>query len=140
MAYDETRRQIVLFGGLSLPAGTNPNDTWVWDGTNWSELSPATSPSARAYTGMVYDAARGGLVLFGGENTSGGHLNDTWVWDGTTWTQRAVSGPSPRAPSTMACDVARGVTVLFGGYDGGINGETWEWDGTAWTVWATGTG
>jgi hypothetical protein len=33
---------------------------------------------------MTHDAARGEVILFGG-NGARGALGDTWTWDGTTW-------------------------------------------------------
>jgi hypothetical protein len=93
MAYDAARAEVVLFGGCC--SGGLLNDTWIWDGTTWTEQHPTTSPSARSGMGMAYDAARGEVVLFGGYN--GGLLNDTWTWDGTTWTeQHPTTSPSAR--------------------------------------------
>lgn len=45
MAYDSVRGQVVLFGGTI--AQNNPvelNDTWLWDGVNWTEAFPQSSP------------------------------------------------------------------------------------------------
>ncbi len=55
----------MLFGGDD-PSGNYLGDTWTWDGTTWTELAPATSPSARADASMAYDPATAQLVLFGG--------------------------------------------------------------------------
>jgi hypothetical protein len=85
MAYDAARGQVVLFGGSCSSGGLN--DTWVWDGANWVQKFPATSPPARWAHAMAYDAARGQVVLFGGTGSSF-FLNDTWVWDGTNWVQK----------------------------------------------------
>ena len=41
---------------------------------------------------MVYDAARGRVVLFGG-SLSGPALADTWEWDGVSWRSRAQAWP-----------------------------------------------
>ena len=89
---------------------------------------------------LVYDSARGVLVLFGGFywNPDTGDivlLGDTWEYDGVNWVQRSpASNPSARYYHAMAYDSARGVTVLFGGHDtrDRLN-DTWEWDGTNWT-------
>ena len=53
---------------------------------NWAQETPKNSPTPRAGATMVFDAARGQIVLFGGYDPSG-PFNDTWVWDGTNWTQ-----------------------------------------------------
>src|SRR5207302_1203634 len=79
MAYDNSRRVSVLFGG-SGSAG-NSSSTWEWDGTNWTPRGPATSPPARVWAAMTYDSARGRVVLFGGDGPSG-LLADTWTYDG----------------------------------------------------------
>ena len=135
MAYDAAHQQVVLFGGYSEPpagppfvAGTRWGDTWVWDGTNWTQKSPQSSPSARTGAAMVYDAAHGQVVLFGGFVSAG--LNDTWVWDGSNWTQKfPQTSPGTRAGHAMAYDSTRGQVVLF---SGNIN-DTWIWDGSNWT-------
>jgi hypothetical protein len=137
MAYDSTRGQAVLFGGL-VPTGlTDLNDTWTWDGTNWTQKFPATSPSARLNHVMAYDTARSQVVLFGGSHISTGTtFSDTWVWDGSTWSQKSpVASPSARQLHAMAYDSVRGEVVLFGGLTAGglLNNETWGWAGVNWT-------
>jgi hypothetical protein len=78
MAYDVARGQVVLFGGFDNSA--NLNDSWVWDGTNWTKKSPVTSPPPRNSHALVYDAAREQVVLFGGGGNSNVIYNDTWAW------------------------------------------------------------
>ncbi|HEX2069614.1 MAG TPA: Ig-like domain-containing protein [Actinomycetota bacterium] len=128
MAYDSAREKTVLFSG---DTDTNPPlaDTWEWDGTTWTERSPATSPPARNLAAMAYDSTRGKTVLFSGNGT-GGYLTDTWEWDGTTWTNVTPTDPtvSPpaRSSAAMAYDSGRSKTVLFAGHDGSDLGDTWE--------------
>ena len=112
MSYDEERRVVVLFGG----AGDNGafGDTWLFDGTGWTEQHPPSSPSPRTAMVMAYDATRKQTVLFGGlfaHGMDGTYLGDTWIWDGTTWAPRAAANSPP--PCTSACmvyDVARGAS------------------------------
>jgi hypothetical protein len=62
MAYDPATSQVVLFGGMGK---TNLSSaTWAWDGSDWSKLSPATSPPPRYGATMFYDGTAGGVVLF----------------------------------------------------------------------------
>jgi Divergent InlB B-repeat domain/Galactose oxidase, central domain/Kelch motif len=139
MAYDAARQKVVLFGGAS--GASTLSDTWVWDGNTatWTHMTPATSPPARAWHSMAYDAARQQVVLFGGE--SGNTVfSETWVWDGANWAQKAVSGPSGREAPWMTFDAARQQVVLFGGNTSlDINSkstllaDTWVWNGAAWT-------
>jgi hypothetical protein len=86
MAYDAATNQLLLFGGGTSHTPTAlgyHGDTWVWDGSNWTQLHPVTSPPARQNPDMVYDAARQQIVLYGGYD--GQYLSDTWTWNGTTW-------------------------------------------------------
>ena len=69
MAYDAADGKVVLFGGVSSTShnlDATLSDTWVWNGTDWTQEHPAKSPSARALPSMAYDAADGKVVLFGG--------------------------------------------------------------------------
>ena len=114
--------------------GGDLNDTWVWNGTNWTQANPATSPSARADYTMVYDAARSQVVLFGGKDGTGNYVNDTWVWNGSNWIQQSpLNSPPARYAHGMAYDAAHSQTVMFGGYNGNFLNDTWAWDGTNWT-------
>jgi hypothetical protein len=136
MSYDSARAVTVLFGGYS--AGTDGsgylNDTYEWDGSNWTERYSDSTPDVRTSMGLTYDAARAVTLLFGGYSVD--HpLNDTWEWNGSGWNQQFPDrSPSPRYAFAMSYDAARGVTVLFGGIDqsGSTLGETWEWNGTNW--------
>ncbi len=131
MTYDAGHRQTVLFGGFG---NGYLNDTWLWDGSNWTVGRPTTVPPPRAAPAMAYDAAHGQVVLFGGFINASGRLSDTWLWDGTNWTAATpAASPSPRSNMVMVYDAARGQVVLFGGFDGSDLGETWVWDGTNWT-------
>src|SRR5437868_15380926 len=106
------------------------------DTANWVQLSPTTSPPARSYLAMTYDAASGKVIVFGGYDGTG-YLNDTWTFDGISWTRVAASpSPSARANAQMAYDSVTHRVVLFGGYNGNYLGDTWLWDGTTshWTL------
>ena len=46
MAYDAVRQRVVLFGGWGS-SGRRLNDTWEWDGVNWTQATPTQSPAAR---------------------------------------------------------------------------------------------
>jgi hypothetical protein len=69
-----------MFGGLV--ASTYFNDTWEYDGVNWTQVTTASSPSARGSHVTAYDSVRGKVIIFGGHFYSGGHnyLNDTWEY------------------------------------------------------------
>jgi hypothetical protein len=131
LAYDESRAAVILFGG-TLPKTTGPlDDTWSYDGTDWTELSLTTSPPPRAAFAMTYDPARSAVVLFGD-----GTFADatTWELSGTTWTMSSATGPAARVGTTAAYDALRGSVVLFAGATGvgKFENDTWEYLDGAW--------
>jgi hypothetical protein len=130
--FDCERGVIVYYGGRPEPDG---GDTWEWDGDRWT-LRATSGPGPRVGSTMVFDAARGRMVMFGGATSFQDlqRYRDTWTWDGTSWAQRATSGPSPRWRHAMAFDSRRSRVVLFGGQSFRTLGDTWEWDGSAWTM------
>ena len=136
MVYDTATGLVVLFGGENSGSTAALNDTWTYNGTTWTQQSPATSPPSRYVSTMVYDAATGQVVLFGGNSGGGTTFGDTWTYNGTTWTQQSpATSPTARYFSTMAYDPATAQVVLFGGSisNGTTLGDTWTYNGTTWT-------
>lgn len=124
-------RGVVLFGGESSIV---LSDTWVWNGEEWKQKFPATSPPARFVSAMAYDKARDEVVLFGGAGSDGYGLADTWVWNGEDWKQKfPAHSPPGLSEHGMAYDAAHREVVLFGGF-GSSSGEfeTWVWNGEDW--------
>lgn len=145
MGYDKQRNVVVLFGGLGEQPVNDSyfyNDTWEWNGTNWSPIS-ATGPAPRRLSAMAYDETNQKMILFGGYQGTvpvETYHGDTWSWDGSNWTQLATSGPAPRQQHAMTFDGSLNRVVLFGGEvpGQGPTSETWSWDGTAWVQLASG--
>jgi hypothetical protein len=83
--------------------------------------------------------ATGGVVMFGGFDSTGAGLADTWVWNGSTWTAGPTTGPSARGDAVGA--MLGGQFVLFGGIASTAAttnyGDTWAWTGTAWSELST---
>src|SRR5262249_13159272 len=91
LAYDNARRETLLFGG-------GPGDFWKWDGSTWRTIKASSAPSPRWGVRMTFDANAKTMVLFGGCPSGGGRpktpLDDTWLWDGVRWSQANTPGPS----------------------------------------------
>src|SRR6185436_17877621 len=110
-------------------------DTWTFDGTTWTEVTPPLSPPARAGGLMAFDVPSQKLVLYGGFD-GGAYLGDTWLWDGATSTWTAASSlaapPAVTGPQVFT-DPRSGTVVMFGGFDGDrYQGDTWRWSGEGW--------
>ena len=146
MAFDEARGVAVFFGGQSSVGTSSMNDSWVWNGTTWTRVTPESRPPSRTGHNLVYDGRREMIVLFGGINASDGQRDDIWEWDGASWTYPSFSGdrPGERSSAAMTYDEGNGVTVLFGGrryLPSEVDlGDTWLWDGTHWEEVASGSG
>jgi uncharacterized protein (TIGR03437 family) len=68
MAFDTSRGRTILFGGYGpvYPGGGDTNDTWEFDGVNWTQLFPPSSPPSLEQAAMVFDQSRSRVVMFGG--------------------------------------------------------------------------
>ncbi len=132
IAYDSARQRIICFGSLDHSGNGTP-ETWEWDGSSWSIITTATSPTYRLNGMMIYDPVREQCVLYGGND--GTWLHETWVYDGTDWTNAAPTH-HPHSVTSMyaAWDPINEKVMCFGGTDDptAYNAETWLWDGTDW--------
>ena len=137
MAYDTARSRVVLFGGHTFnTTRISYNDTWEYDGVDWTQRTPATPPPARRGPVMVYHGARARTLLFGGNvSATSQFTSDIWEWDGTNWRKSTTApGPEPLAACVGAYDTLRQRMLIFGG-DGDflhIRANTWTWNGTSW--------
>ncbi len=82
---------VVLYGGTDL-TGTFFNDTWRFDGVQWTRLFP-DAPTSRARHMMVHDKSRFQIIVAGGSTTS--ILNDVWslTFPGGIPTWRQLGSP-----------------------------------------------
>ena len=125
MVYDETNKQVILFGGeISLDPFTRSDETWAYDVVNnsWSQLSPADRPSPRSKHAMVYDSANRQILMFGGFSTGSPFpIGDTWIYDPDPaidkWSQLLPPNPVPerRFLHDMVYASATQEAILFGG-------------------------
>ena len=135
LAYDLARSKVVLFGGDDgSRAHTVFQDTWNYDGVDWTQLATANAPSPRSETAMTYDTARLRVLLYGGRANQT-LFNDTWSFDGTNWTNVVpLTVPAVQVDPNMAADAVTGEVLLFTGEDttAGAEPRTFAWNGTDW--------
>ena len=120
MCYDPTSSRVLLFGG-NAPGALG--DTWEWDGVSWTVASPTISPRSRLWAmgQMVFDAARGEAVLFGGL-VPGEVLSDTWKFAAAEWRPALdfvvspISGDLFASTPPMAWTDAEALAQLEGGH------------------------
>ncbi|MCR9247472.1 MAG: hypothetical protein NXI31_20770 [bacterium] len=126
MAFDSARGVVVLFGGYDPNAiPVLDRDTWEYDGTDWTQITPTTQPPQLETRAMAFDSMRGLCVLLG-RPVGGGPLQ-TWEYDGTNWTSIATANVPPNADGSlaMAYDALRNRCVVLA--SDGVSSATWEY-------------
>jgi MYXO-CTERM domain-containing protein len=153
MAYYPPTGKTYLFGGVDSMTGRLYDDLWAWDGKVWEQVAATTRPQGRSDSALAYDPARKSLILYAGNNNSGGS-DDTWEWSqGKGWSQlKVLATPGAVYGHAMVTDTTRNKILMWGGMSskyyayGAESGaemmirtpyrtEVWEWDGntTTWT-------
>lgn len=137
LVYDSVRGNVDAFSGSWELTEHSRLGTGGWETVTRSPMPPA-----RSLHGMVYDAARGALLVAGGESEYAS-FSDTWENAGRGWIRRAAQlSPHLSVGSTrvtLAYDAGRGVTVSLhpavGEDDRGLEAggtETIVYDGSTW--------
>jgi hypothetical protein len=131
-AWDPVSNRLILFGGVRPMGGLPPNDTWAWDGTNWTQLAPQTvPPPIDGGQLMAIDPTTGKILMLDGVQT--------WTWDGSDWRLLASSLPAALdvGASVLVADPAHSQVIYFGGCTLGCTQPfvgTLVWDGTSWSL------
>ena len=134
LAFDTGHSLTVLFGG-SAAGPSLRGDTWVWDGSNWTQEQDV-GPAARQGHGLAFENVRSEVLLYGGD-TGQAVVGDTWTWDGAEWTERSHFGPPACVNASLVFD--GGSALLYGGVASltdaaaQVFAGSWEWDGQHWT-------
>lgn len=132
-AHDPKSGGVLLFGGWCATVvcwniGDLRDDTWLWNGVTWVQMTPVQSPTKRSNAVMSSNTVAGNVVLFGGTNFRM-DFADTWTWNGSTWVAQTVGNrPAPQTRGSAAMTDA-GTETLFVG----AGHETWSWNGVTWT-------
>jgi hypothetical protein len=116
--------------GDAAGAGSDARADAAFSTRHWVNRNDG-APGAIISPKLVYDDARGTVILYGGDTTAG--VNDTmWELIASGWTKLCgPCTPGKRYLHAMAYDRARDRIVLYGGL--ATSGDLWEWDGTTWS-------
>jgi N-acetylneuraminic acid mutarotase len=130
LAYDRVQKKVILYGGWNENTGTFYNDTWAWDGKDWTELPYSGAPLAAGHS----------LSAFSSENVviavpSSSSVN-TWKWDGTKWDEIATHPEPSRSDGRSAYDSEYKRIIFFGGIQNSSTplNDTWIYDGFEWNL------
>lgn len=134
VAYDSTRDRIVLFGGVvDGSPDTTLADTWEFDGTRWSPVTPSTSPGDRGAALMGYDPVRKITVLVNGYSEATRALRrDTWTYDGISWNEVPNANPPQGSSMKLIWHPTQQKLLLAGRKETGKL-TAWTFDGAVWS-------
>jgi hypothetical protein len=114
------RKQIFIFGGLSLGVAQNTLYTYIPNSTNVDSISAAQVtgdiPPGRNEHCMVEAYGRTKMILFGGYGLEGFALDDIYILDVVSmkWTKGTPGGPMARRRST-SCAATGDYFIVWGG-------------------------
>jgi hypothetical protein len=114
--------RILMFGGATGAASGVLGDTWEWDGSDWTQLAPPTSPGGGGLRNgkASFDSKRDRVVVHGGIRFTGGFSASAWEWTGADWLERLPApAPAGRTGAGFCYVPTLQTSVLFGGYNGG---------------------
>lgn len=116
--------ELVLFGGYGINATGQPEilgDTWVWDGSTWTERA-VIGPASREQSAMSELPSHGGVLLQGGvlrlDDGDVLYYSDIWWWDGLAWSPiPSTTYVGARSGHTLTYDPREGIekAVRFAG-------------------------
>jgi N-acetylneuraminic acid mutarotase len=113
--------RIYMYGGARIDQLTGSldtfDDTWAFDGTTWTLLSPELWPTSRFDHAMATLGDK--IILFGGLTPSAGFA-DTWLWDGKAWTGYATPN-GPVAQGGVAMTTMGDAVMMLGLSSGGFS-------------------
>jgi hypothetical protein len=136
LAFDPATNAMVAvgFGNVISPKVGSVTQTWTWDGTVWTQLVTAHTPTAYVILGLGWDPISAKLLLFAeGDVTPVPLLR--WEWTGADWTESPpVSGP--RLSQGLLASFDTGNLLLVGELSGRSGAATpirvWSWTGKVW--------
>jgi len=134
MAFDTTRNEIVIWGGLDMFYSCL-NDMWRYNTASgiWTEVVQTSRPSIRYSMSMVYSENLDALFMYGGLDNSINHVyNQLWKFDISSgaWSVAGALDGIGRFGYGMDLDQNNDTLYIYGGwnYTVGIVGDLLEVD------------
>ncbi|HEV2316253.1 MAG TPA: hypothetical protein VGV89_01590 [Thermoplasmata archaeon] len=141
MAWDPTDGYLLVFGGGTTGSAGLKNDSFKWQKGAWFPLNTPNTLSFRSNASLVWDAADGYAVMFGGFTAGAGEFSlQTFKFVGGTWSlviptvrpQASVAACMVYVPQVGSGGSATGGYVLLFGGAGKTNASASNWYGYTW--------
>ncbi len=128
--FDPVTKHLILFGGKVSDTSPPRNDTWSWNGKEWSKVGTAHTPPALVGASMVVDPISGKLLMLGGTgavDAAGKPVPEgMWRWLGDDW-EKAGENPV-QSRLNVAADAPHKQIVA------NAPGGSFVWNGTSWAA------
>jgi hypothetical protein len=115
MTWQSSNNTILYTGGICTTT-TGTEETYEWDGTNWTKIDLTSFAGSYVGSALTFDPDRQNAVLFGGAPTAGVLLANTFTYSNKIWS--AVGDfdyPVPRSLFSFTTDPVNKIIYLFGG-------------------------
>jgi len=112
----QSSNNTVLYTGGVCASSVGTEETYEWDGTNWTKIDLTSFAGDYIGSALTFDPDRGNAVLFGGAPAAGVLLAATFTYADKAWVAIGdVNYPVPRSLFTFTTDPVHKVVYLYGG-------------------------
>ncbi|MCI4326847.1 MAG: PKD domain-containing protein [Thermoplasmata archaeon] len=142
---DLASHQMLLFGGSDSENDVGLDDTWLFTGLLWSNITGTVGTSPPSLQGLsgTYDPAEPGIVVLGTSGSSPPYVGETYLFTGGAWenltANQSVPLPLLQFPSMGYAVSTSTVIVAASEVFTPVNGSTdffpaeWSFAGGQWT-------
>lgn len=131
MVFRDHDGTVLSYGGSCVSGGIS-SDTWVWDGTNWSEQTVLRNAGALFGYALAHDRKRNQSVLYGGVGFAEEH--NTFRLSGNRWIRfTTVYDPGPRTQFVLRPSLDGDGLLFFGGQNAvDFRSDFWTLEDLRW--------
>ena len=115
MTWQGSNNTILYTGGVCSGSAAT-EETYEWDGTNWTKVDLVIFAGRYFGSGLTFDPDHQVVVLFGGATSTGFLLASTFTYANKSWISVGDSAyPVPRSLHVFVADPVNNVIDLYGG-------------------------
>jgi hypothetical protein len=112
----QSSNNTILYTGGVCATSTTAEETFEWDGTNWTKIVLSSFAGTYAGSALTFDPDHQVAVLFGGAPPSGVLLTATFTYADKSWTGVGdLAYPTPRSLVAFTTDPVNKVIDMLGG-------------------------
>jgi len=112
----QSSNNTILYTGGVCASSLATEDTYEWDGTNWTKIELTSFAGSYFGSALTFDPDRGNAVLFGGAPGAGTLNATTFTYANKAWTAIGdVNYPVPRSLFIFTTDPVHKIVYLYGG-------------------------